>query len=227
MKTARQQHNQDISAFLCVIRIRVRRAYQASSQLVEQISLTNFIEGLSDSTLRWELRRSKPATADDALALAMDLVSSLEIEKRALSTSKMADTSVNAICRKAPEPSTKEWMDEFVRTKKSTGSGIVRQITTSLLNPTALIPVEPEWSVSKTIRMEEVITTTQTTIGEDPTAKIGPLTGPKASKAVPKDSANIVDGKAHLKRMQSVFQVQTDWTLPQWVLRIENPNNLN
>ena len=46
----------------------------------------------------------------------MELNSSLEIEKGAPSTSKMAETSVNAISRETPEAPTKEWMDELVRT---------------------------------------------------------------------------------------------------------------
>ena len=116
LKAARQQPNQDISAFLCDIRTLARRAYRAFPHLVEQIVLTSFIEGLSDATLRWELRKSKPATADDALALAMELNFFLEIEKGAPSTSKMAETSVNAISRETPEPPNKEWMDELVRT---------------------------------------------------------------------------------------------------------------
>ena len=113
LKAARQQPNQDISAFLCDIRTLAPRAFP---HLVEQIVLTSFIEGLSDATLRWELRKSKPATADDALALAMALNSFLEIENGAPSTSKMAETSVNAISRETPEPPTKEWMNELVRT---------------------------------------------------------------------------------------------------------------
>ena len=116
LKAARQQPNQDFSAFLCDIRTLARRAYRAFPHLVEQIVLTSFIEGLSYATLRWELRKSKPATADDALALAMELISFLEIEKGAPSTSKMAETSVNAISRETLEPRTKEWMDELVRT---------------------------------------------------------------------------------------------------------------
>ena len=101
---------------MCGIRTLARRAYRAFPHLVEQIVLTSFIEGLSDATLRWELRKSKPATADDALALAMELNSFLEIEKGAPSTSKMAETSVNAISRETPEPPTKVWMDELVQT---------------------------------------------------------------------------------------------------------------
>ena len=83
LKAARQQPNQDISAFLCDPETLERRAYRAFPHIVEQIVLTSFIEGLSDATLRWELRKSKPATADDALALAVELNSFLEIEKGA------------------------------------------------------------------------------------------------------------------------------------------------
>ena len=101
---------------MCDIRILARRAYRAFPHSVEQIVQTSFIEGLSDVTLRWELRKSKPATADDDLALAKELNFFLEIEKRAQCTSKMAETSVNAISREALEPSTKEWVDELVRT---------------------------------------------------------------------------------------------------------------
>ena len=103
-KAARQQPNQDISAFLCDIRSFAGRAYRAFPHLVEQAVLTSFIEGLSDATLRWNLRKSKPAAVDDALALAMVLKSFLEIEKKVPSTSQMAKASVNAISREAPEP---------------------------------------------------------------------------------------------------------------------------
>ena len=116
LKAARQQPNHDISAFLCDIPTLARPAYCAFPHLVEQIVLTRFIEGLSDATLRWELRKSKPATPDDALALAMELNSFVEIEKRALSTGKVAETSVNATDREAPEPTSKKWMDEFMPT---------------------------------------------------------------------------------------------------------------
>ena len=116
LKAARQQPNQDISAFLCDIRTLAPRAYRAFPHFAEQIVLTSFIEGLSDATLRWVLRKSTPATADDALALAMELNSFLEIEKGAPSTNKMAETSVDAISRETPEPPTKEWMDELVPT---------------------------------------------------------------------------------------------------------------
>ena len=116
LKAARQQPNQDISAFLCDIRTLAGRAYRAFPHLVEQIVLTSFIEGLSDATLRWELRKSKPATADDALAMAMELNSFLEIEKGTPSTSKMAEASVNAISRETlSHPPKSGWTSLFER----------------------------------------------------------------------------------------------------------------
>ena len=59
LKAARQQPNQDIASFLCDVRTLARRAYRAFPHLVEQIVLTSFIEGLSDSTLRWELKKKQ------------------------------------------------------------------------------------------------------------------------------------------------------------------------
>ena len=59
LKAARQQSN--IASFLCDMRTLARRAYRAFPHLVEQIVVINFIEGISDSSLRWELRKSKPS----------------------------------------------------------------------------------------------------------------------------------------------------------------------
>ena len=116
LTATRQQPNQDFSAFLCDIRTLARRAYRTLPHLSVQIVLTSFNEGLSDATIRYELKKSKPATADDALALAMELKFFQEIDKRAPSTSKMAKTSVSASSREAPEPCAEDWMEERVRT---------------------------------------------------------------------------------------------------------------
>ena len=43
--------------------------------------------------------------------------------------------------------------------------------------------------------MKEVITTGEATIGEDPTARIRPLTGPVATKLITKDTAHIANAK--------------------------------
>ena len=117
LKAARQQPNQDIASFLCDVRTLARRAYRAFPHLIEQIVLTSFIEGLSDSTLRWELRKSKPATADEALTMAIELNSFLELEKSARSTSTVApESAVNQVSRTSSEIQTNDLMDTFVRT---------------------------------------------------------------------------------------------------------------
>ena len=117
LKAARQQLNQDIASFLCDVRTLARKAYRAFPHLLEPIVLTSFIEGLSDSTLRRELRKSKPATADEALTLAMELNSFLELEKGARSTSSVApETAVNQVSRTSSELQTNDLMDTFVRT---------------------------------------------------------------------------------------------------------------
>ena len=117
LKAARQQPNQDIASFLCDVRTLARRAYRAFPHLIEQIVLTSFIEGLSDSTLRWELRKSRPATADEALTMAIELNSFLELEKGARSTSTVApESAVNQVSRTSSEIQTNDLMDTFVRT---------------------------------------------------------------------------------------------------------------
>ena len=117
LKAAQQQPNQDIASFLCDVRTLARRVYRAFPHLIEQIVLKSFIEGLSDSTLRWELRKSKPATADEAFTMAMELNSFLELEKGARSTSTVVpESAVNLISPTLSESQTHDLMDTFVRT---------------------------------------------------------------------------------------------------------------
>ena len=55
LKAAKLQPGEDIATFLCDIRTKARRTYRAHPHLIDQIVLTNFFEGLKNSTLRWEL----------------------------------------------------------------------------------------------------------------------------------------------------------------------------
>ena len=71
---------------------------------------TCFIEGLKDKTLRWELRKAKPATADQALTLAMELNSFLEIERGGAEASQ----PVNRVS--TDDTPASDLMTEFVRT---------------------------------------------------------------------------------------------------------------
>ena len=201
LKTARQQPNQDISAFLCDIRTHARRAYRAFSRLAEQIVLTSFIEG--DATLRWEFRKSKPATADDAVALAMELNSFLENEKGGPSPSKMAETSVNAISREAPEPSTKEWMDELVRTptegfknampKPSQEVSRQRDSTPNRNQPSRSISTDSQ--ATPTVRFQNISNEKRNNSGRD----INPRGANRLNSTLNRPSSKQISSKEHCK----------------------------
>ena len=59
--------------------------------------MTTFIAGLSNSTVRWEVRKAKPAGAEAALQAAMETHSSLEIDG-----SKLQTSGVNNISTESP-----------------------------------------------------------------------------------------------------------------------------
>ena len=82
LKAARQQPGQDILTFLCDIRTLARQAYRDHPHLLEQIAVTSFIEGLNNTTLRWELGKLKPENADHALTKALELQAYLDLEGR-------------------------------------------------------------------------------------------------------------------------------------------------
>ena len=63
--------------------------------------LTSFIEGLHDAQLRWELRKSKPANPDAALALAVELHAFIEMDPSPRSGSQ---ATVNMVPATPPQP---------------------------------------------------------------------------------------------------------------------------
>ena len=63
--------------------------------------LTSFIEGLHDAQLRWELRKSKPASPDAALALAVELHALMEMDPSLRSGSP---ATVNMVSATPPQP---------------------------------------------------------------------------------------------------------------------------
>ena len=101
LKPARQQPNQTIAAFLCDIQILARRVFRGQPLIEEQMVLTSFIEGLHDSQLRWELRKSKQASPDAALALAVELHAFMEMDPSLRSGSQAA---VNMVSATPPQP---------------------------------------------------------------------------------------------------------------------------
>ena len=80
LKAAKQLLKQGIAAFLCDVRTLPRRLYGDFPEMIDPMILATFVEGLSDKTLRWELRKAKPQTAADALTAAMELNAFLKIE---------------------------------------------------------------------------------------------------------------------------------------------------
>ena len=106
-KTAKQQPKQDIAAFLCDVRTLARRAYRDFPEMIDPRVLTTFVEGLSDETLRWELRKAKPQTADDALTAAMELNAFLEIEN--------GNCAVTQSVNRVAQGTSNETLEEIVR----------------------------------------------------------------------------------------------------------------
>ena len=101
LKAARQQPNQTIGAFLCDIPTIARRVDRGQPLIEEQMVLTSFIEGLHDAQLRWELRKSKPAIPDAAVALAVELHAFLEKDPSLRSGSQ---ATVNMVSTTPPQP---------------------------------------------------------------------------------------------------------------------------
>ena len=96
LKAARPQPNQTIVAFLWNVQTPARRVYGGQPLIKEQMVLTNFIEVLHDAQLRWELRKSKPASPDAALALAVELHAFMEMDPSLRSGSQATVNMVSA-----------------------------------------------------------------------------------------------------------------------------------
>ena len=118
LKAARQEPGKDIATFLCDIRTLARRAYRDHPHLLEQIVVPSFIEGLNNSTLRWELRKLKPENADHALTKALELQSYLELEGRIpIGTASSSSAALNHMTSHSLTDNTAIF-DEFVRSLK-------------------------------------------------------------------------------------------------------------
>ena len=62
------------------MRTLARSVYRGQPLIKEQMVLTIFIERLHDAQLRWKLQKSKPVSPDAALALAVELHASMNID---------------------------------------------------------------------------------------------------------------------------------------------------
>ena len=118
LKAARQQPGQDIATFRCDIRTLARRTYRGHPHLLEQIVVTSFIEGLNNSTLRWELRKLKPENADHALTKLLEVQAYLELEGQIpIGTASSGSAGVNHMTNQFLTENTAIF-DEFVRSLK-------------------------------------------------------------------------------------------------------------
>ena len=82
--------------------------------------LTSFIEGLHDAQLRWELLKSKPASPDAALALAVELHAFMEMDP---SLGNGSQATVNMVSATPPQPLmaiTSTSQDDMMGTLKQT-----------------------------------------------------------------------------------------------------------
>ena len=124
LKTAKQQPKQGIANFLHDLRTLAYRAYRASPYLIDQIVLTSFVEALKSPTLRWELRKAKHRTVEEALTLAIELDSFIALERtNYLGSASQSNFSVNQIGSATPQRDT---IDEFVRSLRNEVDNIKR-----------------------------------------------------------------------------------------------------
>ena len=124
LKAAKQQPEQEIANFLCDLRTLARRVYRANPHLIDKIVLTSFVEGLKSPTLRWELRKAKPRTVEEALTLAIELDSFIALERTNYpGSASQGNFSVNQIGNAIPQPDT---IDELVRSLRNEVDNIKR-----------------------------------------------------------------------------------------------------
>ena len=78
VKTIPQQPGQDVSTFYQTLRDLAGKAYPVEA-VRNEIILTTFVEGLSNSLVRWEVRKAKPTTVEDAVRLVVEMQSYLNL----------------------------------------------------------------------------------------------------------------------------------------------------
>ena len=83
------------------MRTLARRVYKGQPLIEEQIVLSSFIEGLLDAQLGWKLRKSKTASPDAALALAVELHAFMEMDA---SRRRGSQATVNMVSATPPQP---------------------------------------------------------------------------------------------------------------------------
>ena len=78
VKSLRQLPGHDVSAFYRTLRDLAGKAY-TDDAVRNELLLATFIEGLANSVVRWVVRKAKPTVVEDALSLALELQSYLNL----------------------------------------------------------------------------------------------------------------------------------------------------
>ena len=112
MKSLRKLSGQDVSAFYWTLRDLAGKTY-TDDAVRNELLLTTFIEGLANSVVRWEVRKAKPTVVEDALSLALEMRSYLNIHGQQPDTPA---ASVNNLT--GPSPSESELFSDLIFTIK-------------------------------------------------------------------------------------------------------------
>ena len=112
VKSLRQLPGQDVSAFYRTLRDLAGKAY-TDDAVRNELLLTTFIEGLANFVVRWEVRKAKPKVVEDALSLALEMQSYLNLHGQKPDTPA---ASVNNLT--GPPPSRSELFSDLIFTIK-------------------------------------------------------------------------------------------------------------
>ena len=144
-----------------------------------ELLLTTFIEGLASSVVRWEVRKAKPAVVQDALSLALEMQSFLNLHGQQPDTPA---ASVNNLT--SPSPSQSELSSHLIFTIKEEVKRVVGERSwPRCRNDAAVVNVPP--AVDRNNR-------SRTTIRIKISAKLGTKTKEIApiAEAIPPIEAN-------------------------------------
>ena len=111
-KSLRQLPGQDVSAFYRTLRDLAGKAY-TNDAVRNELFLATFIEGVANSVVRWEFRKAKPTVDEDALSLALEMQSYLNLHGQQPDTPA---TSVNNLT--GPSPTQSELFSDLIFTIK-------------------------------------------------------------------------------------------------------------
>ena len=83
-----------MSAFYQTLRDLFGKAY-TNDTVRNELLVTTFIEGLANSVERWEVRKAKPTVFKDAVNLAFEMLSYLNLHGKQPDTSGTSDNTMN------------------------------------------------------------------------------------------------------------------------------------